>query len=415
MFEEIIWTIKGLSNDSKVLWCLIKYLHDETKGGCDISIELLCELLECKERQVQRYIKDLVDRDLLQFNYTAGRKRIFKTVETSNMTDQIETSPVTDRNVKNDAWRQICRFETSNMTDQSVTRDGSTKSKTFFDRSRALIKIEDLKIRERERKKESEDTFQRSLEQVVELSDVAKPEKSRSVAEDGAVTGFAEDRYAPVCVSVFSLSQSAFKKELSEKEILEALDALQEAPKKESASRFQTVTDSPADRLKRKQLQTPSVHLQPANDPAIPLKQTETVLESPIIPKGRESPSPRKKREKKAVSGLNRAKDVFTTEEEHQKLIDKFGEEITLKCYAYLSEWKESADPATVKKHGSDYLRITRWVASAVRERDLRERELAKRVDKLDNPKKYSRQYSKLHLPQDDNGEVLTLRPYTGD
>ena len=63
---------------------------------------------------------------------------------------------------------------------------------------------------------------------------------------------------------------------------------------------------------------------------------------------------------------------VSTSEEEHQKLVDKYGLSITEKCYDYLQEWKLSKSETDVKslsKH-TDYFRITKWVRKALDELD---------------------------------------------
>lgn len=57
-----------------------------------------------------------------------------------------------------------------------------------------------------------------------------------------------------------------------------------------------------------------------------------------------------------------RSKDVSTTDKEHKKLVEKFGEPLTVEGYQELAEWKQSATPAQVKKHKSDYYRLRKWV-----------------------------------------------------
>lgn len=61
-----------------------------------------------------------------------------------------------------------------------------------------------------------------------------------------------------------------------------------------------------------------------------------------------------------------RKQNVKTTETDHQKLIEKFGEEFTNACYERLSLWKLDTPKAKWKK--SDYRSILRWVAEAERE-----------------------------------------------
>jgi len=67
---------------------------------------------------------------------------------------------------------------------------------------------------------------------------------------------------------------------------------------------------------------------------------------------------------------FERAKHVKTTEEEHAKLVAKFGLEKTERCYQRISEWKEDTPKTKWKK--SDYRSILRWVADAEREAELR-------------------------------------------
>lgn len=59
---------------------------------------------------------------------------------------------------------------------------------------------------------------------------------------------------------------------------------------------------------------------------------------------------------------IKKAKHVEVTQDEHQKLVEKFGPELTKQGYEELSEWKQSADPKQVKKHASDYYRLRKWV-----------------------------------------------------
>jgi hypothetical protein len=62
--------------------------------------------------------------------------------------------------------------------------------------------------------------------------------------------------------------------------------------------------------------------------------------------------------------------NISTSEEEHNKLSEKYGEQFTQLCYSYLSEWKiskEEVDPKSVNKH-TDYYRIVNWVAKKLKE-----------------------------------------------
>lgn len=69
---------------------------------------------------------------------------------------------------------------------------------------------------------------------------------------------------------------------------------------------------------------------------------------------------------------IKRALHVKTTEEEHQKLIAKFGLEKTQACYQRLSEWKQDTPKGKWKK--SDYRSILRWVGEAIGEDEKKKR-----------------------------------------
>lgn len=74
------------------------------------------------------------------------------------------------------------------------------------------------------------------------------------------------------------------------------------------------------------------------------------------IPKGidsAEKSAPKKELRKiiKEPEKIERAPNVETSDVEHSKLIDKFGEAAVKAGYEELSEWKQSADPRQVKKH----------------------------------------------------------------
>jgi hypothetical protein len=73
------------------------------------------------------------------------------------------------------------------------------------------------------------------------------------------------------------------------------------------------------------------------------------------------------------------AENVSVSVTEHQKLVEKFGADVTQECYEYLSDWKKSATPSQVNKHKSDYFRITKWVALRVREDKIKFNDLQKK------------------------------------
>ncbi len=59
---------------------------------------------------------------------------------------------------------------------------------------------------------------------------------------------------------------------------------------------------------------------------------------------------------------------IATTEDQHTRLIEKYGEEKMQHAYSRLAEWKVSkaqSEPSAVKKH-SDYYRITKWVMKEI-------------------------------------------------
>lgn len=89
-----------------------------------------------------------------------------------------------------------------------------------------------------------------------------------------------------------------------------------------------------------------------------------------------------------------RAKNVTTTDEEHKKLIEKFGAAKTQEGYLDLAEWKESATPSQVKKHSSDYRRLRKWVIPSLDEKkpntSLKDEFKDKIKDKFKNGEKYN-------------------------
>jgi hypothetical protein len=82
-----------------------------------------------------------------------------------------------------------------------------------------------------------------------------------------------------------------------------------------------------------------------------------------------EIPKKSLKKEKPVIEKVLRRELVQTSEEEHEKLIKKYGKELTEQCYDFLNEWKKSkkeAEPKAVDKH-TCYYRITKWVAKEVK------------------------------------------------
>ncbi len=86
----------------------------------------------------------------------------------------------------------------------------------------------------------------------------------------------------------------------------------------------------------------------------------------PSPPKGGEKKSSfkKKKEDTPKVSRIDRRPNIQTSEEEHQKLVSKYGLTLTESCYDHLSEWKSSkseSDPKAAANH-TDYYRIIKWV-----------------------------------------------------
>lgn len=82
--------------------------------------------------------------------------------------------------------------------------------------------------------------------------------------------------------------------------------------------------------------------------------------------------SPKKKTKTPLITWINHEEPelrIETSQEDHQKLIDKYGQVFTLQCYEYLQAWKISkweADPKSFPKH-TDYYRIIHWAANALK------------------------------------------------
>ena len=78
----------------------------------------------------------------------------------------------------------------------------------------------------------------------------------------------------------------------------------------------------------------------------------------------------------KKIERKQRKSNVETSDEEHSKLLAKYGEDVTEKCYEHLSFWKSSkseSDPKSVAKH-TDYYRIAKWVAKEVLEQSQQQK-----------------------------------------
>lgn len=76
----------------------------------------------------------------------------------------------------------------------------------------------------------------------------------------------------------------------------------------------------------------------------------------------------------KVDKSICRAPLVFTTDDEHKKLVKVHGEDFIQKAYIHLSEWKQ--DTPKVKWKGNDYRSILRWVIDVIRDKDLKKKDL---------------------------------------
>jgi hypothetical protein len=75
---------------------------------------------------------------------------------------------------------------------------------------------------------------------------------------------------------------------------------------------------------------------------------------------------------------IERRKLVFTSVEEHDNLLKKFGDSLLNEAYDYLNEWKQSkkeSEPKAVDKH-TDFFRIKKWVV-----KDLQKDKVIKSFD----------------------------------
>lgn len=100
------------------------------------------------------------------------------------------------------------------------------------------------------------------------------------------------------------------------------------------------------------------------------LGQTAPYIEEPHKElkerEGDKSPAPAPS--SKAI--VQRKPHVFTTEGEHQVLVNKYGQDKVSKCYEFLSDWKIDTPKAKWKKN--DARSIGRWVIDAVDEQEMK-------------------------------------------
>jgi hypothetical protein len=82
--------------------------------------------------------------------------------------------------------------------------------------------------------------------------------------------------------------------------------------------------------------------------------------------------SSKKNQRKPFIQRIERRQFVFTSEEEHSKLLKKYGQILTEKAYDDLNRWKESKSEADPKKNDlhTDYYRIMKWVVKSILEEE---------------------------------------------
>lgn len=83
---------------------------------------------------------------------------------------------------------------------------------------------------------------------------------------------------------------------------------------------------------------------------------------------------------------VERRHNVFVSDFSHEALIKKHGKDSVEDAYTYLSEWKEDKTAEDIAK-GTDQGRLKKWVFRAVREENIKERELNHREERLKNSK----------------------------
>jgi len=104
---------------------------------------------------------------------------------------------------------------------------------------------------------------------------------------------------------------------------------------------------------------------------------------------------------------IERRKNIHTSEEEHAKLVQKLGIELTEKCYEELSEWKTSKslnNPKSVDAHSDNY-RILKWVIEAVKQKEINQPIQANSVE--DN-KKFAQQVANSFFNENYKIEILS-------
>jgi len=85
-----IWLVPGLSKMSVILWAEIHSLYSPKHGGCYASNDYLCEFIGVKERQLQKYLRELKDAGLLEQKAFNGRFRILLALVPPHEYEEIE-------------------------------------------------------------------------------------------------------------------------------------------------------------------------------------------------------------------------------------------------------------------------------------------------------------------------------------
>jgi len=134
---------------------------------------------------------------------------------------------------------------------------------------------------------------------------------------------------------------------LDEEKILELF--LDSKSKSRSVQRAEQEPDSETD-LESARRPTSHIYKNPSKEPKEREKERNKERE-----KGGKPPNP------------PRAPHVFSSDDEHRKLAEEYGEELRDQAYQVLSDWKEDTPKSKWKK--SDYRSIRRWVIDSIKEK----------------------------------------------
>lgn len=101
---------------------------------------------------------------------------------------------------------------------------------------------------------------------------------------------------------------------------------------------------------------------------------------------------------------VERAEHVSTTNDEHNRLVTDFGEDIVRRAYDTLSEWKHNKSAA--KKRIDDNRAMRKWAVDSVLQQDLKRRELELKQKELDQ-----REQRVKRIDSEANGKSTAKRP----